>query len=325
MSASAAARIARLLAEHDDIVIAAHVNPDGDAVGATAAMGYVLAAMGKRFALYNGSGFPPHLAWLTLPGRLYEDLRRLPFKPKLFVCLDSGDMHRLGEALVAMLPRYASISIDHHLGNTLFASLDNWVEPAMASTGQMVAHIADAAGVELCGPLAEALYLSLVTDTGSFSHGNTSPEVFDLAARLMRGGLDAAALRARMDSQWSLAKLHLLGLLFAQVRLEDAGRVAVSIATEKTFSTAKALASDTEGYVEQLRSIAGVRVALFVREEGKKRIKASLRSRGADDVRAIAARFGGGGHKNAAGVVLAMGIDEAMPKLLAAIHELFEE
>lgn len=315
-------RIVTLLHEYDDILIASHVNPDGDAVGSSMALAWLLHGLGKRVALYNATGYPPHLQWVSLPGEVYESLQRLPFKPKLVVCLDCGDLHRLGEALAAALPRYASINIDHHLGNGCFASLENWVDHTMASTGQMVAAIAQAAGVELKGSLAEGIYLSLVTDTGSFSHGNTTPEVLELAASLIRQGLDASELRGRMDSQSSLARVHFLGALFSAVRLEDRGRIAVSLATEKMFAQTGAQVSDTEGYIEQLRCIAGVRVALFIREEGKKRVKVSLRSRGVDDVRAIAAKFGGGGHKNAAGATLNVGMQEAQEILLAAVHEM---
>ena len=109
----------------------------------------------------------------------------------------------------------------------MFASLGNWVDPGMAATGQMVAAVADAAGVPLTGELAQCVYLSLVSDTGSFPHGNTSAAVFTLAARLVANGLDAAAMREKLDNQWSMPKTKLWGKLMQTLSLECDGTVAV--------------------------------------------------------------------------------------------------
>ncbi|MEG2005506.1 MAG: DHH family phosphoesterase, partial [Bilophila sp.] len=146
-----AAEIAALLKQHDNIVIAAHGSPDGDAIGATGAMAYLLKKLGKNVAIYNATGIPDYLKWVPLPGRVYTKPVELPFKPGLIVVLDCGDSWRMGKELSAVFANYPSINIDHHLGNPLFATLANWAEPGMAATGQMVAAVADAAGVPLEG------------------------------------------------------------------------------------------------------------------------------------------------------------------------------
>ena len=314
------AQAADILRRHDRILIAAHGNPDGDAVGATSALGWLLRSLGKQFVLYNTSGMPRHFAWLELPAVLHTRLSPLPFRPTLAVALDSGDLWRLGHDLAAAWGSWPSLNIDHHLGNPNYGSLGNLVLPGMAATGQIVAALADELGVPVTGGLAEGVYLALIADTGSFSFGNTSPEALELTARMMRLGLDAERLRAMHDSQWTMAKAALWGRLLQSIRLEDEGRIAISDIKAEDFAQTGSLKSDLEQFVELLRCIIGVRVALLVREDAPGMLKISLRSRGADDVRVVAAAFGGGGHLNAAGATLDMPRAAALPRLLDLIR-----
>lgn len=316
-----AAEIVEIIKQHDNIVVAAHGSPDGDAIGATGAMAFLARKLGKTVAVYNATGIPEYLDWVPLPGPVYAKPALLPFKPGLIIVLDCGDVWRMGKELNAVFPNYPSINIDHHLGNPLFASLANWVDPSMAATGQMVAYIADAAEIPLEGELAECIYLSLVTDTGSFTHGNTTAAVFSLASRLVAGGLNASFIRERLDNQWSLAKTRLWGCLMQQLTLEADGAVALCSVTLEAITTFGAAREDLEGFVEQMRRIKGVRVALLIRQDPGNHCKLSLRSSGNDDVRSVAARFGGGGHLNAAGATVDLDMPTAIQQALAAIRE----
>lgn len=299
-----AEEMAALIQQFDNIVVAAHGSPDGDAIGATGAMGHLLKALGKRFALFNATGLPDYLEWAPLPGKLITKPAAIPFRPGLIIILDCGDGWRMGKDLFAIFPDYPSVSIDHHLGNPMFASLANWVDPGMAATGQMVAAIADAAGVPLEGELAQCVYLSLVSDTGSFTHGNTSAAVFELASRLVANGLDAAAMREKLDNQWSMPKIRLWGKLMQELTLQSDGCIAICPVTTEEIGAFGAVREDLEGFAEQMRKIKGVRVAVLIRQDPGNRCKLSLRSSGTDDVRSVAAQFGGGGHLNAAGATI---------------------
>jgi phosphoesterase RecJ-like protein len=313
--------MAAIIRERDRVLITAHANPDGDAVGSMSAAGYLLRALGKQFALYNVSGLPRHLAWLELPGPLYAGLGDLPFTPELILALDCGDVWRAGKELGAVFAGFPSLNIDHHMGNAGFASLGNLVRPDMAATGEVLAAVADAAGVPLRGGLAEGVYLALIADTGSFSFGNTTAEVLELTARMMRLGLDVERLRAAYDSQWTKPMARLWGCLMQSVTLRDEGRIAVCEVRRRDFAKTGAAGSDLEGFVEHLRCYAGVRVALLVREEQHPgTVRISLRSRGGDDVRRVAAHFGGGGHRNAAGAVIAMPGKQAVALLVDMIR-----
>ena len=319
-----AAGIAAILREHDNILVAAHVSPDGDAIGATAAMGWLLHGLGKRFALYNASGLPASYAWIRLPQPLIVSLGALSFTPKLLVALDCGDAHRLGPELACLLATLPSINLDHHTGNPHFASQANWVEPAMAATGQLVAQVARAAGVPLTGGLAEGVCLSLVSDTGSFAFGNTSAAVFRLMAELVDGGLDFAGLRERMDAQWSLARSSLWGRLLSRVESLHDGRLILCVIRQEDMAACGAASDDLEGFVELLRRHRGAEIAATFREAEPDRCKLSLRSVSGVDARALASRFGGGGHKNAAGATLHEPVDSAMEKVIAAMGDILD-
>lgn len=320
-----AQQIVDLLREHDHFLVAAHGSPDGDAIGATGAMGHLLQALGKSVVLYNANGLPDHLSWVPLSGHMWNTLHHMPFKPKVAIVLDSGDAWRLGNDLADVLHRYKSINIDHHRGNPEYGTLANWVDPDMAACGQMVAALADAAGIPLRGELAKCVYLSLVSDTGSFTHGNTTAAVFSLAARLVEAGLDAATLRDRMDNTWTLAKARLWGNLLERLRLEKNGAVCLCAITLSEIGACGAGKEDMEGFVEQMRRIRGVRVAMLLREDNPRRCKVSLRSSGSDDVRAMAARFSGGGHTNAAGATLDMSLAQAIETCLKSVDRVLGE
>ena len=124
-----AEEMAAIIQQFDNIVIVAHGSPDGDAIGATGAMGSLVKALGKRFVLYNATGIPDYLEWVPLPGKLVTKPSAIPFKPGLIIVLDCGDAWRMGKELLAVFPEYPSVNIDHHLGNPMFASLGNWVDP----------------------------------------------------------------------------------------------------------------------------------------------------------------------------------------------------
>lgn len=319
-----AKRIADALRERDRIVITAHANPDGDALGSMAALGFGLQELGKTVALCNVSGVPDYLRWMPLPGHVYQTLHMMPFKPELAVVLDCGDTHRMGDIAndILALP---SINVDHHLENPLFGSVDNWAEPRMAATGQMVAAILHELGVPLQGRLGETLYASLSSDTGGFGFDNTTACVFALAAHLVGMGINVSRVRQLMDNQWEPRRMYLWGDLMQSFVLERDGSIAVSLVPLKTLAKHGAMKEDLEGFVEQLRRLRGVEVAIMLREDRPGRCKLSMRSSGEVDVRIMAAGFGGGGHRNAAGATIDIPLAEAGRNIVDAAKTWLDE
>lgn len=315
------ARIASIIRDADDILVITHESPDGDALGSLGATGHILAACGKRFALYDASGIPAPFAWMPFPTAVHSSLAELPFTPRLIISLDCGDARRAGHEVAPLLASTPVVNIDHHLGNPMFGTAANWVDPTMAATTQMVAEIARALDVPFAGPLGQCIYLGLVTDTGSFSFGNTTPAVLRLAAELLDAGVSVAAVTERHQNQWSLARTRLWGHLMLEVQLACNGTVAISVVPDALIATCEATREDLEGWAAQIRRIKGVRVGVLVRSQGPGKSKISLRSSGPDDVRKVAMLFGGGGHRNAAGTEMPFEPVEAAQKIVAALAE----
>lgn len=314
-----AARMAAALRQMDRVIVAGHVNPDGDALGSVAATGCLLRALGKEFVLYSKSGVPPYLNFLPLPGSMHDSLQRLPFCPAAAVLLDCGEPHRLGDELEKALPPLDSVNIDHHLGSEGMGNRDNWIEPQAAATAQLVAYVAISAGLPLEGPLGQAVALGLVTDTGGFAHGNTSAAVLHLAAHLVDRGCDIALLRQRLENGWSMGRMRLWARLMERMQLFAGGTLAFCAVRLDDLQSCGATKEDLEGFVDQMRRLAGVRAAALLREDAPGIHKFSLRSFGETDVRAAAAALGGGGHRNAAGGTLRMAAEQAAGTLIKAV------
>lgn len=317
------ASVLEALRTHDDFIISGHAFADGDAAGSVGAMGCLLGMMGKRFALYNEKGTPDFLSWLPQPGTVYSDINALPFTPRTAVLLDCGDAARAGEALAAMLPPNENalpcINIDHHRGNPQFGTLANWVEPDFAATAQIVAYLAHAAGMPLRGMIAENIGLGMLTDTGFFAHGNTTPQVMALMTHMMTEGLDISELREQLSKQSSLNKMRLWGHLLQNIDMYRDETIAAAAVSESLFAATGTGREDMEGFIDMLRTVRGVKAAVVVRENAGL-CKFSFRSSGAVDVRAAAERLGGGGHTNAAGGTLAVPLETAYPKIIQAVH-----
>jgi phosphoesterase RecJ-like protein len=316
--ASPVSQIAELIRKSDHFIVASHVNPDGDAMGSTVALGHILAAMGKDFCLYNQSGLPNQFDWLVLPGEMHSTLSGAEFN-WVFV-LDCGTQQRVGPELTRVLGSRPVANVDHHLGNPLFGQF-NWVDEGYAAVCAMMADLADELGVPLTGNLAEALYLGIATDTGFFTFDNTDPSVMELAARLIRLGMSPGAVNAKIRNQWSVSRFRLWGESFATTELFYGGQVAVAHVTQGMMARTGTSSSDCEEIVNFLRRLRGTRAAVILREEPDGAYKFSLRSTGADNVQAVAALFGGGGHRNAAGGTIADDILSAKMRLVGALGE----
>ncbi len=316
------AEIAAILTREDHFLVAAHYNPDGDAIGSTAALGFVLSLLGKHVQLYNATGMPAQFSWMALPAPL---LTEIPPKETFswIITLDSGDADRLGDDLKAVLPEKKSINIDHHLGNPEYGDM-NWVDTTASSTGEMISRLADAVGLALRGPLAEAIYTAMVTDTGGFRFSNTRAETLELAARMVRAGVDPGLVNAKIDNQWTMERIALWAEVMSGVAMYYNGAVGVIRLPLDLFERTGATKADCDGLINNIMRIRGVYIAISLREDDEF-IKFSLRSFGDVNVRDVAASFGGGGHKNASGGQIASDMDTAQAQLLEAVKSLVAE
>ncbi|MBE1423786.1 phosphoesterase RecJ-like protein [Desulfomicrobium macestii] len=310
-------QIAEQLRDADNFLVLAHVSPDGDALGSMLAMGELLDALGKKVVLFNESGIPRRFEWLT-PKR--EILTRLPEEePDNLIVLDCGSAERAGELIAPWLKTKKVFNIDHHLGNPMFGTL-NWVEQRASSVGEMVGMLARKLGVPLVGLLGEYVYLALISDTGDFCFNNTRPETLEMAAEILRLGLLPGPFHEQKQSTGKLSQLQMRGTVLQQARLYADGQISLICFTRELFEQTGTGPEDTEGLVNTVLYVNGVQVAISLREE-EQGIKFSLRSKSSTNVQTVAFRFGGGGHRNAAGGTLLMDMEQAKATMIQAVTE----
>lgn len=298
------AQLVDAIAQHDNFIVTAHHNPDGDALGAMCAMGYILSYLNKRYVLYNISGIPQHLSHIPLPSTLYMKMEDIPhhFSPESSIILDVSDPKRVGEELYSILPSLYSINIDHHASCPHFADI-NYITPSHAATGCIVALIAEHCNIPLTGGLGECLYLSITEDTGNFRNTNTDSESLRFASDIVKHGLDIADFVHRYQNQWSYTKMQLWGYLLSSCTQYYEGRVFISQVPLSLLQQYNLCPEDIDGINSFLMHINTARIAISLREVEDDQyhgIKASFRSYNCN-VLPLVQHFGGGGHKNAAG------------------------
>jgi phosphoesterase RecJ-like protein len=308
------ARIIEELARAQRVLLAAHRDPDGDALGAVLGLMYLLGAQGKEVFAHLAGEVP--LEYYFLPGR--QNLRTdLPTADwiDLAVLLDCHEPTRAGAAAGELLLRLGRVAVvDHHLGRADFGQTV-WVEPGFAATCEMLTLMARQAGWLFGQEAATCFFVGVQTDTGCFVYSNTSPRTLRLAADLVEAGADPWAITQEAYTN-GLPRLKLMARVFAGLKLVAGGRVALARASLADMGELGAVPSDLDRLVEELRAIRGVEVAVLFKEVRDGGVKASLRARGQVDVGALAIGLGGGGHKNAAGMRLEGGLDQAEAKLV---------
>jgi len=294
----------RKIRQGNRFLLTSHVNPDGDAIGSELGLARVLRRLGKGAVVWNRDETPS--VYRPLPGsdRVHSGAEPPAGFPEKFDCVvvlecPSPDRTGLEEHLTAL----PIINIDHHLGNQHYGAV-NWVDSAAPAVGEMVFRLAQALKVALEPDIASCLYLTLVTDTGGFRFSNATPAAFEAAAALVREGAHPEQVAQWLYESQPLSVVKLLGELLQTLELHDGGRIATVRLDPEMFARAGASPGDSEGLIDQPRSIAGVEAVALIRRRDDGTHKVSLRSRGEVDVEKVARHNGGGGHRNAAGYAI---------------------
>jgi phosphoesterase RecJ-like protein len=310
------------LREDEHFVLATHEGPDGDALGSLVGMQGILTALGKDSEMYIGADeepLPAEYSMLRLDGLIREVPPDIAERTVIF--LDCGNIDR-NPAAVLRDGRHL-LNIDHHHDNTRFGTV-NLVVPDASCTAEIVWDLARALGVRPDAAVAEALYIGLITDTGRFMYENTGPRAHLMAADLIEAGVDVPGVYRRLYEGVPTAKLALLASALGHIQRFDSGEMTLATLSAADFDRAEAEDSDSEGIIDQLRTVAGTKVAVLVREltSGPRtgQHKVSLRATDDDvDVSAIARAQGGGGHRRAAGFSTELGMQELIAFLRGAI------
>ena len=301
---------AEILLAHDNYAIVTHRRPDGDTVGSSAVLCMGLRQLGKNAHILENPEITPK----------YAPLHRGLCKPVVeagdfVVTVDVASENMLPECFKA-LP--FDLRIDHHGTATSFTPAE-LVEPEVAACGEIVFGVLEEMGAELDIPMAEALYTAVSTDTGCFRYANTTANTLRTAAACKQAGADTFAINQALFETNSLARLKVQSYMLENAKFLQDGKVAICClpkAVEAQFGAGEDDLDNISGFP---RSIEGVKLAVTLRDENETKVKMSVRAVPGYDASALCAKFGGGGHKGAAGASMQMTMDEAVKAVIAVL------
>ncbi|MGH7325898.1 MAG: DHH family phosphoesterase [Candidatus Rokuibacteriota bacterium] len=307
--------VAALVRPPRRVLMLGHVHPDADVLGTLLALGLALADRG--WPVTSGGPHPAPEVLAFLPGvERYRRLERVEGPLDVAVLTDCPNPERTEGLLEQARAAGALIvNIDHHHDNRRYGDL-NWVEPGAAAAGEMMYDLLLALPAPITPAIATNLFTAIHMDTGSFRYSNVTPTTFRIAGALVAAGADPAFIGGRLYERRSADDLRLLGETLGRVQVSTDGRLAWLALPAGTVPEAFVEAEDLVNYP---RSVASVRVACLLRERDGA-VKVSLRAKGDVDVSRIAATFGGGGHRNAAGCSVPGTLEAVSGKVLAAIQ-----
>src|SRR5437773_8231208 len=320
MSASKFQEIGQLLRDHQRFAILGHVRPDGDALGSQLALALSLQGLGKEVRVWNEDGmlekysFLPHAELLTKPPSTPEDF-------DVAIALDTAIQNRLGTAVAAIRSSKIWINIDHHQSNPGYGDVVH-IDSSEPATAEIVFHLIKSQGLPFNRDIAENLYAAISTDTGSFQYPQTSAHTFEIAAELIRAGLDVGRLSQQLYENYPRRRLELLRELLRTMRFEHGGRIASFSLSARTATELGVLPEDNEGLIDHLRAIRGVILAVFFEELAEGKVRVSMRSKNEKvNVCAICEKFGGGGHVLAAGARVRGTLAEVEKRILEEVRD----
>lgn len=317
--AAGAARVADAIRGRQRFVLSSHARPDGDAIGSQLAMAYALDALGKHVAIVNRDPVPATLAPFPGTARIVV-ADRVEEAYDAAIVMECSSLDRTG---VAGLDRSPVINIDHHQGNTGYGEV-NWFDPGAAACAEMVFEIIVALGVPLTREIATHLYVGILTDTGSFHYSSISPRTFDIARQLVEAGVDPTFVARTVFDSNTLGRLRLFGAVLGGIEVAHDGRMALMRVDQAMADAAGGTYEDTEGLINLPLTVKEIRVSAFLKAIGPAEYRVSLRSKGVIDVAEVARRFGGGGHRNAAGCGVSGTYAEARAIIVDAVGPAIE-
>lgn len=312
-------QIGEVLRSRHSFVLLSHVRPDGDAIGSQLALGFALMAMGKSVRLINEDGLPENLAFLAGSERI-EFPPGEPLDVEVAIALDTATKPRLGAAsLHAASKAEIWLNIDHHVSNPKYGDL-NLIDSTSPATGQILYDLINRLDLPLPVESRDAIYVAVSTDTGSFQYPATTAKTYEMAADLIRRGLDVGTINSQTYDENPYRRLELMRALLNTLERTPDGLVAHWTMLDQTRVDLALRPEDSEGLIDVIRAIRGVQVAVFFEELPDGKIRVSMRSKDRRyDVCQIATEFGGGGHALAAGIRMSGPIEDAKTLVLKAI------
>ncbi len=288
-----------LIKNSKGIIVAGHINPDGDDIASQLALGEYLLSIKKKFIIAWSEDIPK--SYQFLPNlKLITNITETQVTSDeydLVIIVDCGDIERIGD-IRKFIKKQKIINIDHHEGNTNFGDLNIVLENA-CSIGELLYYFFKKNNIEISYNIAVDLYISIITDTGSFRYDCMHPEVHLITADLLKKGVVPSDFNIYLNQNKSLSYVKLLALVLSRLEMHQDNKIVISSLFYNDFRDVEDV--DTDGIIEYLGMIESVSVYIFIKEKKPDLFSASLRSKYNVDVAKIALYFNGGGHMRAAG------------------------
>lgn len=311
----------KLLKEHR-LAIFCHARPDGDTVGSACALKLALKSKGLDADVYCSDAVPQKFLFLNETRNVIKNYNGNFGEYSALIAIDNAEITRLGDFAADFSVHKNTYSIDHHVSNTRYAAI-NYVAERSSNAENIFALIKEMRA-EITAETANLLAMGIMTDTGGFRHKNVTAATFADAGELVGLGADMNTIYFQTFVRQSKQRAELFGKTMSHIRYFYGGRAAIATIRLRDFSETKALQEETEGFIDFVMSIDGVEIGACVMETDSNKFKISLRSKSAD-VNAVAAVFGGGGHKLASGCKITGEYEEAVDKLVVTIGKYLDD
>ena len=316
--------ITDVIKQYDRFIILSHIRPDGDAIGSTIAIGSTLEAMGKTVTYVNEDGVPDSLAFLPGSNKITKASGEV-LDVEVAIAVDCANKPRLGDKSIAMAENAKLwINIDHHKSNPGYGDL-NHVDSGSPATGQILYNLITENDLPFTDEARDSIYVAVSTDTGSFQYSGTTAATYEMAADLVRRGVDTGKINELTYDSFPYRRIALTRELLNTLELSANGAIADWQLHRSVKHDLNLKPEDSEDLIDMIRSIEGVNVALFFEELlDSDLIRVSVRSKvGSVDACEVAQVFGGGGHAKAAGIRMEGPIEKAREAVIAEVIKQF--
>jgi phosphoesterase RecJ-like protein len=312
-------QVVELIENKDRFAITSHIRPDGDSLGSSLGLFWLLRALDKDVEVIMRDS-APH-SYQRLPGA--EAIRVTPAVDRAYegvFVIECSDIDRPG---LIDLEKQFVVNIDHHSTTELFGTV-NWIDSTASAVGEMIYNLCKATGVRVTKEIAECVYTALLTDTGSFHYSNTTERTFKIASELVRTGVKPAKTAEAIFGSYQWPKIELLSQVLATARRDESGHVAWMRQTIEMQARTCASDEDADGFVNYPLAVGEIEATALFKECSPGVYRTSLRSKGDVNVAKIAELFGGGGHRNAAGCTLKGDWDEIEQQVVPLLRDAVE-
>jgi phosphoesterase RecJ-like protein len=312
-------QVVELIEAKRKFAITSHRRPDGDSLGSSLGLYWLLRALDKDVEVIMRDPVPH--AYQQLPGaKMVRVTPSVDDSYHAVFVIECSDVTRPG---LEELEKQFVVNIDHHSTTALFGKI-NWIDSTASAVGEMIYNLCKATGVRVTKEIAECVYTALITDTGSFHFSNTTERTFKVASELLRTGVKPAKAAEAVFASYPWSRIQLMGAVLSTARRDSSGRVALLRHSLEMQHSAHASDEDADGFVNYPLTVGEVEAVAMLRESEPGVYRTSLRSKGEVNVAKVAEKFGGGGHRNAAGCTLRGTWEEAEEKIIALLQDAVE-